>query len=62
MYEEKGRGCCIKVEYHANGNPLKDSEKIAYVGQRLMCPIIKIIAPYHGRFFFKSHYVFRFLH
>ncbi len=24
----------IKVEYHANENPLKNSEKIAYVGQR----------------------------
>ncbi len=30
----------LKVEYHANENPLKDSEKIAYVGQRLMYPII----------------------
>ncbi len=27
-----------KVEYHANKNPLKYSEKIAYVGQRLMFP------------------------
>ncbi len=32
---------CIKVEYHANANPLKNSGKIAYVGQRLMYPIIK---------------------
>ncbi len=24
----------FKVEYHANENPLKNSEKIAYVGQR----------------------------
>ncbi len=24
----------IKVEYHANENPLKHSEKITYVGQR----------------------------
>ncbi len=31
----------INVEYHANENPLKYSEKIAYVGQRLMYPIIK---------------------
>ncbi len=31
----------IKVEYHANENPLKQWEKIAYVGQRLMYPIIK---------------------
>ncbi len=31
----------IKVENHANENPLKNSEKIAYVGQRLMYPIIK---------------------
>ncbi len=30
----------LKVEYHANENPLNNSEKIAYVGQRLMCPII----------------------
>ncbi len=41
----------IKVEYHANENPLKYSEKIAYVGQRLMYPIIKKrIIPYHARF------------
>ncbi len=33
----------FKVEYHANENPLKSPEKIAYVGQRLMYPIIKII-------------------
>ncbi len=26
----------IKVEYHANENPLKNPEKIAYVGERLM--------------------------
>ncbi len=26
----------FKVEYHANKNPLKSSEKIAYIGQRLM--------------------------
>ncbi len=31
----------IKVEYHANENPLKKLEKIGYVGQRLMYPIIK---------------------
>ncbi len=31
----------FKVEYHANENTLKNSEKIAYVGQRLMYPIIK---------------------
>ncbi len=28
-------------EYGANENSLKNSEKIAYVGQRLMYPIIK---------------------
>ncbi len=33
----------IKVEYHANENPSKHSKKIAYVGQRLMYPIIKKI-------------------
>ncbi len=31
----------FKVEYDATENPLKNSEKIAYVGQRLMYPIIK---------------------
>ncbi len=31
----------FKVEYYANENPLKHSEKIAYVGQRLMYPIMK---------------------
>ncbi len=31
----------IKVEYHANENPLTNSEKIAYIGQRLMYPTIK---------------------
>ncbi len=31
----------VKVEYHANENPLNNSEKIEYVGQRLMYPIIK---------------------
>ncbi len=31
----------IKVEYHANENLLQNSEKIAYVGQRLMNPIKK---------------------
>ncbi len=30
----------FKVEYQANEHPLKNSEK-AYVGQRLMYPIIK---------------------
>ncbi len=32
-----------KVEYHANENPLKNSEKTAYVGQWLMYPIKKKI-------------------
>ncbi len=31
----------FKVEYHDNENPLIKSEKIAYVGQRLMYPVIK---------------------
>ncbi len=31
----------LKVEYHAYENPLKNSEKIEYVGQMLMFPIIK---------------------
>ncbi len=44
----------IKVEYHANENPLKNSEKIAYVGQRLMYPIMKKeIIPYHTVFTLK---------
>ncbi len=38
----------LKVEYHANENPLNNSEKIAYVGQRLMYPIINKIIPYHA--------------
>ncbi len=33
----------LKVEYHANENLLKCFEKITYVGQRLMYPIIKNI-------------------
>ncbi len=33
----------MKVEYHANENLLKHSEKIVYVCQRLMHPIIIII-------------------
>ncbi len=35
---------CFKVEYHANAeykNPLRNSEKIACVGQRLMYPIME---------------------
>ncbi len=39
--EELGKPEAFKVEYHANENPLKKSEKIAYIGQRLMYPIIK---------------------
>ncbi len=31
----------LKVEYHANENQLKNSEKIVYIGERLMYPIIK---------------------
>ncbi len=36
----------FKVEYHENA--LENSEKIAYVGQRLMYPIIKKMMPYHA--------------
>ncbi len=43
-----------KVEYHANENPLKKSEKIAYVDQRLMYPIIKKLIPYHTRVFLNA--------
>ncbi len=32
----------IKVEYHVNEYPLKKSEKIEYVGQSLMNPMIKL--------------------
>ncbi len=38
----------LKVEYHSNENPLKHSDKIAYIGQRLMYPIIKKLIPYHA--------------
>ncbi len=31
----------FKVEYRANENPLKILQKIAYIGQWLMYPIIK---------------------
>ncbi len=31
----------IKVEYHVNDNLFKNSEKIAYVGQRLMYATMK---------------------
>ncbi len=42
----------FKVEYHANENPLTKSEKIAYIGQRLLYPIIKKnIIPYDAIFF-----------
>ncbi len=30
----------FKVKYHPNENPLQNSEKITYVSQRLMYPII----------------------
>ncbi len=30
----------LKAEYHVNENILKNSEKIAYVGQMSMCTII----------------------
>ncbi len=43
----------IKIEYHANEIPSKYSEKIAYVGQRLMYPIKKK-KPYHTRLFFNA--------
>ncbi len=32
----------FKVQYHANENPLQNSETIAYVDQKLMYPIIKL--------------------
>ncbi len=44
----------IAVEYHANENPLKNSEKIAYVGQRLMYPIIKKKIPHHASIFLNA--------
>ncbi len=44
----------IKVDYHANENPLRNSENIVYNGQRLMYPIINKKIPYHARFF-KCH-------
>ncbi len=33
--------CYIKVECHANENPIKNSEKLVFVRQRLMYPIKK---------------------
>ncbi len=42
----------ITVEYHDNENPLNNSEKIAYVGQRLVYPIIKYLTTL---VFFKCH-------
>ncbi len=41
----------LNVEYHANENPLENSEEIVYVGLRLMYPIIKKKLPH--QFFFK---------
>ncbi len=41
LYKYSVHLCIVKVEYLANKNPLQISEKIAYVGQRLMYPIIK---------------------
>ncbi len=35
------RKILLKVEYKANENPLKNSKKITYVGQRLMYALIK---------------------
>ncbi len=43
----------LKDEYHANENPLKNSENKTYVGQRLMYRIKK--KPYHAILFFKCH-------
>ncbi len=37
----------FKVEYHVNENPLTISEKIAYIGQRLMYPIKT--TPYYAK-------------
>ncbi len=51
----------FEVEYQANENPLNNSEKIAYAGQRLMCPIKINKIPYHTSLL-KCHYVFRFLY
>ncbi len=41
IYSFNAKMISFKVEYFANENQLKHSEKIAYVGQRLMYPIIK---------------------
>ncbi len=38
----------FKVEYHANENPLKNSEKRAYVVERLMYQINNKKQPYHA--------------
>ncbi len=53
----------IKVEYHANAkyqNPYQNSEKIAYIGQRLMYPIMaKKIIPHHASLTKKCHLIFK---
>ncbi len=51
----------IKVEYHditEYENTLKKSEKILYVGQRLMYPIMEKIIPYQVSFCFKMPFRF----
>ncbi len=42
----------LKVEYNANQNSLKHCEKIAYVDQRFMYPMIKKNKLYHAIVFF----------
>ncbi len=51
----------VKVEYHADAeyeNPLKNSEKIACVGQRLLYPIMEKIIRHHASLKKKYHLVF----
>ncbi len=55
----------LKFQYHANTkykNPLKSSEKIACVGQKLMYPIMGKIYYLTMLVFFKCHSVFSFSH
>ncbi len=39
VYHSISQGSLLKVEYDANENPSKNSEKIAYFSQRLIYPI-----------------------
>ncbi len=52
----------FKVEYHANRNPLTNSEKISICWSKVNISNYAKNQPYHASLFFKCHLVFRFLH